>query len=252
VIDEAVQAAVLREVSATQYTFAHPLMRGVAYRGLSLPAKRTFHLLVGQAMERRSAPDDGGGLVRITDHASPTADPMAVEVARHLLAAGTLADPGATLQSCMRAARQAFASFAYEEARFLLENSLHLADQSQPNDTGVKAAILTDLATVEHRLGRSKEAISLYEQALARWDRLSRTREAADTRRWMALALNESGRWQEGLQVAQRGLEDLGDAESEVYLGSRLCIPPLSCSPGGWARRDPGEKALALPKTPRA
>jgi DNA-binding CsgD family transcriptional regulator len=250
-IDEALQAAVLREVSATQYTFAHPLMRGAAYRALSLPAKRTFHQRVGQAMERRSAPGDGGRLVRLTDPASPAADAMAVEVARHLLAAGNLGDSNATLRSCVKAARQAFASFAHEEARFLLENGLRLADQCQPNDDGVKAAILTDLATVEHRLGRSKEAISFYQQALARWDRLGRIQEAADARRWMALALNESGRWQEGLQVAQRGLEDLGDSESEVYLGlvatysAALMLTGRLGQAGTWV-----EKALALARDP--
>ena len=218
-IDEAVQAAVLKEMEATQYAFAHPLMRGVAYRRLSLPARRTLHLRVGQAMDQRSAPIGVAGLARITDHTIPAGDSMAVEAARHLLAAGTLADPRTTLQSCVKAARQAFASFAHEEARFLLENSLRLADQCQPSDEGVKAVILTDLATVQHRLGRSEQAISLYQQALTCWDRLGRKQEAADTRRWMATALNESGRWQEGLEVAQRGLEDLGDGESEVHLG---------------------------------
>jgi DNA-binding CsgD family transcriptional regulator len=250
-IDEAVQAAVLKEVNATQYTFAHPLMRGVAYRGLSLPAKRTFHLRVGQTIGQRSAPGGVTGLVRITDHASPAGDSMAVEMARHLLAAGTLANPNTTLQSCVKAARQAFASFAHEEARFLLENSRRLADQCQPNDLGVNAAILTDLATVEHRLGRSEEAISLYQQALAHWDRLGRIQEAADTRRWMALALNESGRWQEGLQVAQRGLENLGDSESEVYLGlvavysAALMLTGRLGQAGPWV-----EKALALAQDP--
>jgi DNA-binding CsgD family transcriptional regulator len=218
-IDEAVQAAVLKEVDVTQYTFAHPLIRGVAYRRLSLPARRTLHLRVAQVMDQRSATSGVAGLVRVTDHTIPRGDPMAVEVARHLLAAGTLADPCTTLYSCLKAARQAFASFAREEARFLLENSLRLANQCQPSDEGLKAAILTDLATVQHRLGRSNKAISLYQQALTCWDRLGRKEEAADTRRWMAAALNQSGRWQEGLQVAQRGLEDLGDAESEVYLG---------------------------------
>jgi DNA-binding CsgD family transcriptional regulator len=219
-IDEAVQAALLKEVEATQYAFAHPLMRGVAYRRLSLPAKRTLHLRVAQAMAQRSVPDGGAGLVRITDYRSPAGDPMDVELARHLLAAGTLADPRTTLQSCLKAARQAFASYAREEACFLLETSLRLADRCQPGgDEGAKAAILTDLATVRHRLGGTDEAISLYQQALTCWDRLGRKQEAADTRRWMATALNQSGRWQEGLQVSQRGLEDIGDLESEVYLG---------------------------------
>jgi hypothetical protein len=110
------------------------------------------------------------GLARITDHTSPAGDSMAVEVARHLLAAGTLASPDTTLQSCVKAARQAFASFAHEEARFLLENSLRLADQCQPNDEGVKAIILADLATVEHRLGRSESVPS--PATLTCWDRL--------------------------------------------------------------------------------
>jgi DNA-binding CsgD family transcriptional regulator len=250
-IDEAVQAAVLKEVDATQYTFAHPLMRGVAYRRLSLPAKRTFHLRVGQAIGQRSAPGGVAGLVRITDHTSPAGDSMAVEVARHLLAAGTLARPDTTLQSCVEAARQAFASFAHEEARFLLENSLRLADQCQPNDEGVKAIILADLATVEHRLGRSEEAIPLYQRALTYWDRLGRRQEAADTRRWMATALNESGRWQEGLQVAQRGLEDLGDVESEVYLGLAAVYAAALMLTGRLGQAGPWvEKALALAQDP--
>jgi len=246
-IDEAVQAAVLKEMDATQYAFAHPLMRGVAYRRLSLPAKRTFHLRVAQVMDQRSAPGGVAGLVRITDHTVPAGDSMAVEVARHLLAAGTLADPRTTLQSCVKAARQAFASFAYEEARFLLESSLRLADQCQPSDEGVKAVILADLATVDHRLGRSEEAIPLYQQALACWDRMGRRQEAADTRRWMATALNESGRWQEGLQVAQRGLEDLDDVESEVYLGLAAVYAAALMLTGRLGQAGPWvEKALAL------
>jgi DNA-binding CsgD family transcriptional regulator len=67
----------------------------------------------------------------------------------------------------------------------------------------------------------------------------------------MALALNESGRWQEGLQVAQRALEDLGDAESEVYLGLAAVYSAALMLTGRLGQAGPWvEKALALAQDP--
>jgi DNA-binding CsgD family transcriptional regulator len=128
-LDEALQRSILRQTSHQYFSFSHPLFRTVAYQDLPLAQKRKAHLDLARALEQRRARTTQGTLP-----ASPNSDGErdGAEIARHLLAAGMLAEPETTARSCLEGGRRESLSFAYQSARYLIESGLQVLDD-HPN-----------------------------------------------------------------------------------------------------------------------
>ncbi len=200
--EEAVRAGVLREWATGVLSFAHPLMRSAIYQALSTVDRLDLHLRIAQGLEAHHS----------------DAELYAREIAKHLMAAGSRAQPAATVGYCLTAARQARASFAFDEGRRFLQAGLQ-ALRELPGDRTRKAAFLTELGYAEMALGRPDDALRVYRDALAIHEDLGDEAGATDVRRWMAATLMHYGRWQEARQVTTAGVTRAEERSSDAYLG---------------------------------
>ncbi len=205
VLDEATQASVIRELGPGRFTFAHPIMRAVAY-GQIAPAERVVrHLRVAKAIETAYC-GSVEGHVR--------------DIARHLSAAGDIADPAMTVDYALRGARQARALFAFEEGAELLICGLRCLDRvpRSQDEPGKRDPLLLELAYAESALGHADEAIGIYRELLARYEALDDQPGATDVRRWLAGCLLQYGRPAEALAVTREGLAKTAEERSYAYV----------------------------------
>jgi DNA-binding SARP family transcriptional activator len=148
-LDEAVAAGFLVESGrswSASYAFPHELMREATERDLGAPSRRRLH--------RRAADV-------LTD-----ANGRAALVSRHLRAAGPLADPAESAEWCLRAARDARALEAWDEAVEHAERAVDIL--SGLSDRAAYAAAAEETARLRLRSSRDyPRAVVLLEEALA-------------------------------------------------------------------------------------
>ena len=199
--------------SEPRFRFVHELVRQTLVESLSRPRLQRLHARVAETIERLYA----GNLESQT---SP--------LAHHLFQAGSAAGREKTVDWLTRAAGQASASTAYEDALASLDNALSLTE-------GERSARVAELqagrASALRSLGRPVEALGAYELALELFAANGDAGRFADTSIPLVLIYNWSVRLAEGRAVAARALDLLGPEPSprRVVL---LCLKALcaACS----------------------
>jgi hypothetical protein len=108
ILEEAVVQRLIIDDGQT-YRFAHPLVRKVFYDEPSTSRRQRIHLQIAKRLE-----------------SLPGKPPNArvIEIAGHLVRAGSLSDPALVARSASRAADLALAHFAWREASQLLEDAI--------------------------------------------------------------------------------------------------------------------------------
>jgi class 3 adenylate cyclase len=143
------QLEMIREsarVPEVEYAFRNPLTQEAVYQTILMKSRRRAHQRVGEAIEGLYA----GHLDRFTGL-----------LAHHFTQAG-IRDKAAAY--CRRAAQQALALFAYDEAAQNLRTAL---DQLQPEEASdLRLHLLEELADVLRLLRDGAAAIAYYQQAL--------------------------------------------------------------------------------------
>jgi DNA-binding SARP family transcriptional activator len=139
-LDAAVRAGLIDESQrAGQYRFAHALIRGALLAGLTATRRALVHRRVAEVLDALPAARRESRLP---------------ELVRHLLDAGPLVESGRVAGLALRAAEQARARLAYEEAAELLERVAATLDDADP----VRPEVLIALGDARQRLGDAASA----------------------------------------------------------------------------------------------
>ena len=142
-LDLAVGAGLLSEVPSTpgRYSFTHALLRTTLEEELTATRRARLHRRIGEAIEQkfRDRPE-----------------PHFSELARHFAAAGP-DEVDRAVSYALRAADQAAARLAFEEAVELLRGALAARERDQPVDEGERARLLLALTDAVWRAGRWDE-----------------------------------------------------------------------------------------------
>jgi tetratricopeptide (TPR) repeat protein len=148
---QAEQAGVIVARPHDRYAFFHALVREVLAQDLRPAVRQRLHACIARALEQR-------GALQIRHE----------ELAHHWLQAGPEALAHA-VQSATRAADQALARFAFEDAIAVLERARAAVDRS-PNDWSLRAEVLLALgqAQIHGAAGAAGQALCLESAALAR------------------------------------------------------------------------------------
>jgi len=204
VLDAAVRGALLMEVASTpgRYSFAHALLRTTLEAELSATRRARLHLRIGEAIERAHA-------------ARP--EPWLGELARHFAAAGPQGiDRGVGYAE--RAAAQAAARLAYDEAVRLLETAAALRRADARVDG-------SELARLEHALAGAEADAGRWEAARASFTRSAEAaRAAGDAGAFARAALGHAGgTWEqygvydtENIALLEEALLLLPDEDSQL------------------------------------
>jgi tetratricopeptide (TPR) repeat protein len=129
-----------------EYVFRHALVQDAAYSSLLKQDRRRFHLAVGQVLEKLY-PD--------------RLDELAGMLAHHFTRAG---EREKGVLYARRAARQAQARYAYEEALQHLQSARELLEGETPYLTQVE--LLEEQADAHRLVGQGSQAVTIYLQAL--------------------------------------------------------------------------------------
>ena len=158
-LDEATRGRLLTP-AGTQYRFSHDLVRQRVLAGMPLPRLQAYHLAVADTLERVYGKN---------------AKEHAAEIAFHLYQAGTAAAAVRTTSFIARAARNALAVAAFEEALNLVERELLLL----PGDrTRERAEALATKSEALFGLGRKEDAKSALSGAIQRYEEIGDKRSA--------------------------------------------------------------------------
>ncbi|MGA2131117.1 MAG: protein kinase [Bryobacteraceae bacterium] len=192
-----------------RYRFVHELVRQTLAEALSRPRRQRLHARVAQAIQRYYA---------------DSLESQTSALAHHLFQAGASADPEKTVSWLMRAARQACAATAYEDALASLDNALLLIAGEQ---SARVAEMHAERATVLRSMGRLMAALGAYEVALRLFAANGDAGRFAETSVPLVLIFNWGVRLAEGLEVASRALDMLGQEASPrriaLLSGKALC-----------------------------
>ena len=151
VLDAAVRGALLSEVPSTpgRYSFAHALLRTTLEAELSATRQARLHLRIGEAIEQIH----GDRL-----------DPWLEELARHFGASGPQAADRAVAYA-VRAAEQASARLAYEEAARLLDDAVAVRRRDEHADQAELARLENALAAAQADGGQWEAARASFVRA---------------------------------------------------------------------------------------
>lgn len=138
--DAAVRAGMLHE-EGDRYRFAHPLIRQTVYEAIGLVRRQRLHARAAEAMERL----DAGGPA-----------PHVAALATHYRLAGAAADAEKVVEYALRAAANAAAVFAWEEATLHLETALQRVPDE---DCGRRCDLLLDLGDVLLAAGELRRVV---------------------------------------------------------------------------------------------
>jgi tetratricopeptide (TPR) repeat protein len=119
---------------------------------LALPRRRTIHLAIAGAIERLHAGDLGAHLAELARHYSFGAGPSAA---------------GKTVDYAVRAARQARAVYAHQEAVSFYGLALQALDKLPLPDTSRRCDLLIELGQALLSVGDTEQALQLAEDAFA-------------------------------------------------------------------------------------
>jgi tetratricopeptide (TPR) repeat protein len=196
VLDEGMlQHLLLSEDQAFQ--FAHPLIRHVFYRAPSVPRRQRIHQQIAQTLERLYV---------------DSLEAHVLEIAHHLVRAGSAAEADKVAQYARRAGDQAFAALAWGEAAHYYEAALSAAES-----TGYLAA--QERAELHYRSGlayyRDQDAgpcLDHYERAIETYQLIGDVRGLAQALMEKTLAHQTFASFPYGTLVDLQQLEDVLDA----------------------------------------
>ncbi len=150
-LDEAIGASLLRRTAITRasfigpaltevYAFSHGLVQATLYEALPAGRRAALHRAVGEAIEAGADVEDDGRLA---------------ELAHHFLAAAPAGELGRAVDYARRAAEQAMASFAYDQATGLLQQALAVAGGAAGRQ---RIELLQALGDAQMRAGEAEAA----------------------------------------------------------------------------------------------
>ena len=142
-LDGAVRAAVLEHDEPGRLRFSHDLFRDVLYDGLSAARRSALHLTVAELLERHTA---------------------AAEIACHRSVAWPLGDRDRAITALTRAAREATARTAFDEAAAWLRRALDVAGDA----TSADLVMVCEYGDALRRAGHGEEARAALAGAAAR------------------------------------------------------------------------------------
>ncbi len=200
ILEDAERARLIFTVEAEgdedRFIFAHELIRQTVLSELLPPRRRRLHARAADALERVHA---------------AALEPQAAAIAHHLLQAGQAADPKRTFRSLCLAGRWALETAAFEEALTHLEAAASRMDAATPNE---RADLLSRLGTARRTNGQWSLAIETWKEAVDAYETLGDAEAAGLIAADAAYSLVWASRWEEGVAIAQRGIDLLGDRVS--------------------------------------
>lgn len=226
-IDEAEGAQIVVHVGLPgepRYAFAHELIRQTLLASVSLPRRQRHHLTIAQAMDDlcAGAPED-----------------QAARIAHHYFQAGSAADPARVRHYLSMAGDRAMESAAFEEALRFYEDAIADADDLEGDQ---QADLLYKLATALRSIGRKQESMDRYNEALTIHEQLSNTEAIEKIAIEAGFQLGWAGEWNEAVQIAARGINAVGSAET-LGRGRLLGLAAIAMS---WADQyDQAEEMLS-------
>ena len=231
-LDEASGAGVI-EPAGTHggHRFSHALVRDVIGASLAPGERARLHLRVGEALLTQWGDD---------------AEPVLAELAHHFHAAAVLGDGERALLYCERAARQAFARAAYEEAALHGRQALDALDLASPHDRERRLALTLALGEAQLRTADMAPTRATFEAAAG----LAEALDDAPAFVSAALGYGASILWgnrPEALEheLLERALAMDPDPATRARLASRLAAVGAYRGPLGPPRETSGE-AVAL------
>src|SRR5438477_916115 len=153
-LDEATRGHFIVASGKDSYRFAHDLVRQRVLAALPLPRLQAYHLAVADTLERVYG---------------KTANDHAAEIGYHLYQSGAAADAGRTAAYLGRAATNALAVGAFEDALRLADSTLQLVPADRMRE---RAEALTGRGTALWGIGRIEDAKAAWSGAVQRYDEL--------------------------------------------------------------------------------
>jgi tetratricopeptide (TPR) repeat protein len=213
-----------------RYLFAHELIRQTLADALSMPRRQRLHTKIAAAIERAYASS-------LDKHVSA--------LAHHLYQAGAGADAEKTTAYLIRAADEARAAAAHEDALRLTEQALSLWE----DETSDRVADLLERRGLALRsLGRPDEAIRALTNAVSMWDTRQASGRLARTAFELAATLGWQARPREGAAAIDAVLGRLVDAPAAVRAPLELTMPvwlAAAGDPAAHARFEQARSGLA-------
>ena len=188
-------------VPEIEYAFRNPLTQEAVYKTILIKRRRAFHRRVGEAMESIYA-DRLDGLFGL--------------LAYHFALAN---EHEKAIDYYRKAARQAVALFAYDDAIQNLRNALELIEEGKQTETHM--LLLEELGNVYRLLRDIGQAIAIYHDSLHLWETLPEADEVVAVRLHRKIVqLATESKWNVDLDtyqhVQQLTLESLNELESSL------------------------------------
>ncbi len=220
-----------QETPHARFTFSHELFRQTLLGALSLPRRQSLHLRVAYAIERLYP---------------QTLKEYSADLAHHLTQAGAAANVQTTTKYLMLAADHALETAAFEDALRFYETALSL----QPvEEKRIRAELLFKRGFGLRSLSRLQDALDDWNNALALYEELGDAEAMGRVCAEMSSQLLGAQKWADAYQIAQRGLDMLGDrvvpARCLLLAAAGFVLSYLP-NVGYDAARDVFEKALEI------
>jgi class 3 adenylate cyclase/tetratricopeptide (TPR) repeat protein len=188
-------------VPEIEYAFRNPLTQEAVYKTILIKRRRAFHQRVGEAMESIYA-DRLDGLFGL--------------LAYHFALAN---ERGKAIDYYRKAARQAVALFAYDDAIQNLRSSLKLIEEGKQTETHM--ILLEELGDVYRLLRDIGQAIAIYHESLHLWETLPEADKIIAVRLHRKIVqLATEAKWNVDLDtyrhVRDLTLESLNELESSL------------------------------------
>jgi tetratricopeptide (TPR) repeat protein len=205
------------------FTFGHELVRQTLLGGISAPRQQRLHAGVAEAIERLHP-----GAI----------NERAGEVADHLLKAGSFAEKPSLVRYLTAAGESALEAAAFDEARSSFKSALsHLTDL----DARERANLLASVAIAERGLEHWEEACTCMQEALDTYITLGDRERIAKSSTELTSVFIWSGRLQEAINTAVRGLSYLHGDLSAGRAHLLAVLGQAQATAGIW---EPADQAL--------
>ncbi|MBW3589803.1 MAG: AAA family ATPase [Actinobacteria bacterium] len=195
-IDQARSSGLISEITSEaepQFAFSHELIRQTLLSNVSLPRRQRLHLKVAEAIEKMAG-DSPGSFV--------------ADIAHHFSQAGAAADPTKASEYLSLAGDRAKAAAAFDDALRKYSEALDI----HPDDDALgRAQLLSRLGFAHQSLGQIDSALTVWREALDTFEREGMRREVGELSWHITVLLGWSGRWDESLEIAARGLGVTGE-----------------------------------------
>lgn len=209
-LEGAVAAALLHEVSAGRFSFAHTLVNQTLYELISVTRRAQLHRRIAEALESSLGADPG-------DRAN--------ELARHWLRASSPREPLKAARYCRLAGERALASLAPNEGLNWFRRAIELFDQAPGAEASERCDVLIGLGDAQRQVGEDTYCETLLEASqiareLGDGERIVRA-AVANTRGFASVVGQVDGRRVEALEAA---LELCEEAKQRSCLLSLLAV----------------------------